>query len=192
MDNTSLSKKCTRVIMAGFVCGSLAATQARGENLSCVDVRPNGRLVDKHIVFEKDGVRSTDMFPLLRSFDSETGVIAAINNGRPINIKVSDWTALHVELVRPQSAAQRAPPRETPQGSLELTVESNAIRIDDGLIALAPNGCESSSANPNAENVFYGTINFDGSRWRVVGKWSTFTPPSGPLCNDPIRCKPGG
>lgn len=132
---------------------------------------------------------------MLQGFDPATGVIAAINNGRPLNIIVSDWTALHVEMVRSNPAAQVALPSETLRGGVELTVQASAVAIVNGLISLVPNGCNNASANSNAEDVFFGTISFqadDGTHWKVVGNWSTFTPPSQAPWNGGIDRKPGG
>ena len=151
---------------------------AEGEQLLCIDARPDGELIKKRIVFEKNGVLSTDMFPLLKSWNSAAGIIDAVNNEQAFSIKLSDWTALNVEQVQPNPVAQTARPTLVSDTPVDTTVNPAEIVISDGLIALTSQGCAGTSPDQSKEKVFLGTITFGSNIWHVVGRYLTFARPS--------------
>lgn len=69
MDNRSAVGKYIRAtLVCSFVCGLPSATPARSENeLTCIDVRPTGRLVAKRIVFEKAATDQQTCFRCYRA-----------------------------------------------------------------------------------------------------------------------------
>jgi hypothetical protein len=154
-----------------------ASVAAEGEQLICINARPEGELIEKRIVFEKNGVRSTNMFPLLKSWNSATGTIDAVNNGQVISIKLSDWTALNVERVEFNPVAQTAMPTLVSDTLVDIMVNPAEIVISDGLIALTSQGCAGTSPDQSKEKVFLGTITFGSNTWHVVGRYSTFGRP---------------
>jgi hypothetical protein len=175
--------KCKAHAVAIVTCtlafASLSASVAAGgEQLVCIDARPDGELIKKRIVFEKNGVRSADMFPLLKSWNSATGIFDAVNNEQVISIKLSDWTALNVERVQFRPAAQTAMPTLISDTPVNTTVNPAEIVISDGLISLTSQGCAGTSPDQSKEKVFLGTITFGSNTWHVVGRYSTFGRPS--------------
>jgi hypothetical protein len=170
-------------VMAIVACtvpfASLSASMATGgEQPSCINVRPDGELIKKRIVFEKNGVRSPDLFPLLKSWNSVAGTIDVFNNGQVTSIKLSDWTVLNVERVQFPPNAQTAMPTQILNTDVDRSVNPAEITISDGLIALTSHGCDVPSPDPSKENVFLGTITFGSDTWHVVGQYFTFGRPS--------------
>jgi hypothetical protein len=175
----SLYARAIAIAAGAFVLASLSPSAVSGtQKLSCVDARPEGELIQKHIVFEKDGVRSPDMFPLLKGWNPAAGTIDAVNNEQQITIKLSDWTALNVEQVQSNPAAQTARPQLVSDAPVDMTVDPTEIVIADGLIALTSQGCNGTPPDQGQENVFLGKITFTPNGWHLVGRYSTFARPS--------------
>jgi hypothetical protein len=166
------------VMVCAFGCWLIATASADNDNLGCIDIRPHGRLTEKHVVFEKDGNPSTDLFVLLEGFDPAAGTITAFNNARRITIKLSDWTALRIERVLPNPAAQTAPPALSSTAQVDITASSNDITVENGLISLSRSGCAGKPPDQGPEEVFLGKIAFEPTGWHFVGKLSTFNPPA--------------
>jgi len=176
------------IVICTCAFGSLSVPVAAGEPLSCIDARPFGGL-NKHIIFEKNGVRSIDLFPLLKSWDSATGTVVAFNNGRETNINVSDWTALNVERVPLNPVAQTLPPTLASSVPVDIVVNLSQIAVSDGLIALSPHGCDTISSDQSQQRGFFGKITFGPESWRVAGQYLTFDLPA---WNAGPNRKPGG
>jgi hypothetical protein len=176
------------IVTCTFAFSSLCVPVAAGEQLPCIDARPYGEM-NKHIVFEKSGARSIDLFPLLKSWNSTTGIIDAINNGLETSIKVSDWTALNVEQVPLSPVAQVRTPTLVSSAPVDIIVNLDQIAISDGLIALSPHGCDGRSNDQSQPKVFFGKITFGPESWSIAGQYLTFSWPSWDA--GPNR-KPGG
>jgi hypothetical protein len=181
--------------MIALACAASIEGAAAQQAMSCINAKPEGRLVQRWIVFEnQQGVRSSDRYPLLKSFDPARNVVAIVNNSTPAEIKLSDWTALHIELRRPNPAAQQVPPTETNRVEMDKAVETNSVEIRDGMISIAgADGCAGQPIESGDEQVFEGAIQFENeTHWHIVGTWVTFSPPSRVPFDGGTSRKPGG
>jgi hypothetical protein len=180
--------------VVALACVASIEGAAAQQAMSCINAKPDGRLIQRRIVFENQGGRSSDLYPLLKSFDATHNVIKIVNNSMPAEIKLSDWTALHIELRRPSPAAQQVPPTETNRVEMDKVVETNSVKIRDGMISISgADGCAGQPIGSGDEQVFEGAIEFENAtRWHIVGVWVTFAPPSRVPFDGGASRKPGG